>query len=289
MGFYTSDLSAVAIRAKEEPGASRGVVLKKRAVRFFRGARRQDSLSRQTKSPASKAVHAVVLRTTAPGVPLYGYRHLSTQLGRWVNRDPIWEHGGFNLYAMVKNSAIVFCDILGNGDNDVPPCVTCNIPLPPHRRRPPGKSPRFPRIPREPPVYRRKKVVFDQCCFINSLKDTSGGSSLPLNCAACVYGCKHCLSDPYCWAECVSSSSYCSDCIGDAAKAVIDCTDVVDYCWKCVDAGTRVVAPISSWPDSFGLCRYDVGCGKQMAFPSSSKCESVPLGTYKEQSVPCGK
>jgi len=91
MGFYTSDLSAVAIRAKEEPGASRGVVLKKRAVRFFRGARRQDSLSRQTKSPASTAFHAVVLRTTAPGVPLYGYRHLNPKLGRWANRDPIWE------------------------------------------------------------------------------------------------------------------------------------------------------------------------------------------------------
>ena len=85
MGFYAI-----------EPAASRGVVFEKRAVRFFRGARRRNAPFRQTKSPASKTFHAVVLRTTAPGVPLYGYRHLSPELGRWVSRDPIWEDGFIN-------------------------------------------------------------------------------------------------------------------------------------------------------------------------------------------------
>ncbi len=80
MGYFTKELAE-----------NRGVGFEKRAVRFFRGARRQDSLSRQTKSPASTAFHAVVLRTTAPGVPLYGYRHLCPKLGRWVSMDPLGE------------------------------------------------------------------------------------------------------------------------------------------------------------------------------------------------------
>ena len=96
MGFYTTGLSAVAVRAKGEPINDRGVGFEKRPVRFFRGGRHPSPRPRQTKSPASKAVHAVVLRTTAPGVPLYGYRHLSPELGRWVSRDPIWEDGFIN-------------------------------------------------------------------------------------------------------------------------------------------------------------------------------------------------
>jgi len=84
MGFYAT-----------EPVERRGVGNEKRAVRFFRGVHRRDSLSCQTKSPANKAFHGVVLRTTAPGVPLYGYRHLSTELGRWVSRDPIGDHASF--------------------------------------------------------------------------------------------------------------------------------------------------------------------------------------------------
>ena len=145
MGYYAA-----------EPGASRGVVLKKRAVRFFRGARRQDSLSRQTKSPASTAFHAVVLRTTAPGVPLYGYRHLSTELGRWVSRDPMGERGGWNVYEAMRNAAIVFVDANGrdssywpSGNNDFPgvispdpnPLPSNPEPAPPDPTRP--KPPSF--------------------------------------------------------------------------------------------------------------------------------------------------
>ena len=86
MGYYTT-----------EPFKERGVVLNKRAVRFFSDGHRWDASLRQTNSPASTAFHAVVLRTTAPGVPLYGYRHLSPELGRWTSRDPIGEWGGLNV------------------------------------------------------------------------------------------------------------------------------------------------------------------------------------------------
>ena len=49
-----------------------------------------------------------------------------------MNRDPIGEEGGLNLLAMLKNDTINLWDYLGNGDNDVPPCVSCDIrPFPP--------------------------------------------------------------------------------------------------------------------------------------------------------------
>ncbi len=102
MGFYSSTLIE-----------DRGVVFKKRAVRFFRGVHSRNASPRQTNSPASKAFRAGVLRTTAPGVPLYGYRHLSTELGRWVNRDPLGERGGLNVYGFARNNSVYLLDPLG--------------------------------------------------------------------------------------------------------------------------------------------------------------------------------
>ncbi len=48
------------------------------------------------------------------GVPLYyyGYRFYDPVMGRWLNRDPIEEQGGLNLYGMVGNNA------LGHFDTD---------------------------------------------------------------------------------------------------------------------------------------------------------------------------
>jgi RHS repeat-associated protein len=33
----------------------------------------------------------------------YGYRYYLPELGKWPSRDPLWEIGGVNLYAMVRN------------------------------------------------------------------------------------------------------------------------------------------------------------------------------------------
>lgn len=107
MGFYSSTLIE-----------DRGVVFEKRAVRFFRGVHRRNARPCQTKSPANKGCRAVVLRTTAPGVPLYGYRHLNTELGRWPSRDPIGESGGLNLYGFVANAPTFLIDALGNAAAD---------------------------------------------------------------------------------------------------------------------------------------------------------------------------
>jgi RHS repeat-associated protein len=47
------------------------------------------------------------------GLYYYGYRYLSTELGRWPSRDPIGIHGGPNLYAYVHNAPIGWIDGLG--------------------------------------------------------------------------------------------------------------------------------------------------------------------------------
>ena len=43
---------------------------------------------------------------TASGVEYYGYRYYDPESGRWINRDPIEEAGGYNLYAFVANDGV---------------------------------------------------------------------------------------------------------------------------------------------------------------------------------------
>jgi RHS repeat-associated protein len=43
----------------------------------------------------------------------YGYRYYHPQTGRWINRDPIEEDGGLNLYGFVGNDGLNWWDYLG--------------------------------------------------------------------------------------------------------------------------------------------------------------------------------
>ena len=47
------------------------------------------------------------------GLVYYNYRHLNPLDGRWINRDPIQEQGGWNLYAFIRNRINVEVDLLG--------------------------------------------------------------------------------------------------------------------------------------------------------------------------------
>ncbi len=47
------------------------------------------------------------------GLVYYGFRYYTPELGRWMNRDPIEEDGGINLYGMVGNDAVNKWDRLG--------------------------------------------------------------------------------------------------------------------------------------------------------------------------------
>jgi RHS repeat-associated protein len=48
-----------------------------------------------------------------PDLLYYGYRFYTPSLGRWINRDPIEEKGGVNLYGFVGNAGVGKWDILG--------------------------------------------------------------------------------------------------------------------------------------------------------------------------------
>ena len=47
------------------------------------------------------------------GMYYYGYRFYDPGQGRWLNRDPIGEPGGLNLYGFIENNPINFVDYLG--------------------------------------------------------------------------------------------------------------------------------------------------------------------------------
>ncbi|XBD74294.1 RHS repeat-associated core domain-containing protein [Akkermansia massiliensis] len=57
------------------------------------------------------------------GLVYYNYRHLNPADGRWINRDPIQEQGGWNLYAFIRNRINIEVDLLGT----IPP--TMEVPL----------------------------------------------------------------------------------------------------------------------------------------------------------------
>lgn len=53
------------------------------------------------------------------GLVYYGYRYLKSNTGRWLNRDPIGEKGGANVYALVKNTPLLLFDPLGQRSIEV--------------------------------------------------------------------------------------------------------------------------------------------------------------------------
>jgi RHS repeat-associated protein len=44
------------------------------------------------------------------GLVYYGYRYYAPELGRWLNRDPVEEEGGLNLYGFVDNNPLYYVD-----------------------------------------------------------------------------------------------------------------------------------------------------------------------------------
>jgi hypothetical protein len=46
-------------------------------------------------------------------VRFYGFRYYDPETGRWPNRDPIGEEGGYNLYGFVGNEPVGKWDLLG--------------------------------------------------------------------------------------------------------------------------------------------------------------------------------
>ncbi|MDD4018694.1 MAG: hypothetical protein PHV28_12215, partial [Kiritimatiellae bacterium] len=58
------------------------------------------------------------------GLYYYGHRFYSPEFMRWLNRDPIWERDGANVYVFVKNEPVAHTDALGLMGNAPPDSVT---------------------------------------------------------------------------------------------------------------------------------------------------------------------
>ena len=72
------------------------------------------------------------------GLIYYGFRYYSPSLGRFLNRDPIGEAGGTNLYAFVENNPVNGWDYLGYGPDYIggPDCESeCRSYMAEHRYR----------------------------------------------------------------------------------------------------------------------------------------------------------
>ena len=63
---------------------------------------------------ANRYRHATKPYDEDTGLYYYTYRHYNPESGRWINRDPISEEGGLNLYAFCLNSVINGIDLFGS-------------------------------------------------------------------------------------------------------------------------------------------------------------------------------
>ncbi|WP_435893604.1 RHS repeat-associated core domain-containing protein [Oceaniferula spumae] len=75
-----------------------------------------------TESLNATRIHSCATAMAKPGVQgdaprnglnFYGYRYYDPVTGSWINRDPIGEQGGINLYSFVNNRPINGWDVLG--------------------------------------------------------------------------------------------------------------------------------------------------------------------------------
>ena len=87
----------------------------------------------------------------------YGYRYYSPELGRWVNRDPIGENGGKNLYGFVGNDSISKWDGFGlevySGPDN---CGKCKVVYVEGELSGDGAK-------TSPPTFKSNKMNFKQC------------------------------------------------------------------------------------------------------------------------------
>jgi RHS repeat-associated protein len=94
------------------------------------------------------------------GMYYYGYRFYDPSLQRWLNRDPIEENGGVNLYGYVENEPVHHVDPLGlSVGNPLPNPwpILWPILFPP--KPPPTIPPKPPSLPTQPVRLPTKPIV----------------------------------------------------------------------------------------------------------------------------------
>jgi RHS repeat-associated protein len=61
------------------------------------------------------------------GFLYYGYRYYDPDPGRWLNRDPIEEEGGVNVYTFVSNEPDTRSDYLGLSWRNIPRAMWMDV------------------------------------------------------------------------------------------------------------------------------------------------------------------
>lgn len=120
------------------------------------------------------------------GMYYYGYRWYLPQLQRWVNRDPIGEEGGINLYRFVLNNSVNLADPFGF--EEYLRCVEDTSAGPPGARgHQKTKSVRTGRIKRLPngDIYDEMRVVQRKCRFRCYHEDTENCAKIPCTKQSC--------------------------------------------------------------------------------------------------------
>ncbi len=88
-------------------------------------------------SDANRYRHATKPYDEDTGLYYYTYRHYNPESGRWINRDPIAEEGGLNLYAFCVNNGINLWDLWGNSKDEKGKNKPPKEPSPPSPPSPP--------------------------------------------------------------------------------------------------------------------------------------------------------
>ena len=71
-----------------------------------------------TRSTSMSLLYGTKYLDMETGLIYYGYRYYDPRQGRFINRDPIGEAGGINLYGMVGNNPVNWVDYLGLCDSE---------------------------------------------------------------------------------------------------------------------------------------------------------------------------
>jgi RHS repeat-associated protein len=81
-----------------------------------------DAFGKLVHAPASASICSFGFQSKytdrETGLVYFGHRYYDPETNRWLNRDPIQESGGLNLYAMVGNDPVNSADFLGLADEE---------------------------------------------------------------------------------------------------------------------------------------------------------------------------
>ena len=115
-------------------------------------------------------------------ITYYGYRYYDATAGRWINRDPIEEDGGHNLYCFVYNAPYKWYDRLGQEPKktDLPPSAKEKIRL---RNCASHALKRDSSI--EPKDGKSWRDVLTELGYTCSEKDTIGAKNCEKHCGKC--------------------------------------------------------------------------------------------------------